>query len=224
MHQPPRNERQDVPGRSRRQFLKQSVATGATVAAAAALPLRAQENAEQPRAGNGAPDRRGSVAETLADFAVRLRYEDLPGDVVRTAKRTILDTIGCAIGGYQAGPSRIAVKLAAGVRATPGATVFCSGIKTSHELAVFANGVMIRYLDFNDGYITPKGGGHPSDTLAALLSSAEIAGRSGRDLITATALSYEVFCKVADVLDSSCRSRSRSPRVRVPSWQSRSAA
>jgi 2-methylcitrate dehydratase len=67
---------------------------------------------------------------------------------------------------------------------------------------VFANGVMIRYLDFNDGYITPKGGGHPSDTIAALLSSAEIAGSSGRDLILATALSYEVFCKVADVLDT----------------------
>jgi 2-methylcitrate dehydratase len=46
------------------------------------------------------------------------------------------------------------------------------------------------------------GGGHPSDTLAALLSCAEIAGRSGRDLIVATALSYEVFCKVADVLDT----------------------
>src|SRR6202030_1858806 len=92
-------------------------------------------------------------------FAVKLRYEDLPGDVVRTAKRTILDTIGCAIGGYQAGPSGIAIKLAAGVSATPGATVFCSGIKTSHDLAVFANGVMIRYLDFNDGYITPMGGG-----------------------------------------------------------------
>jgi hypothetical protein len=84
MHQPPRNTRQDAPGHTRRKFLKQSVATGATVAAAAALPVMAQENAERPRAGNGAPDRRGSVAETLADFAVRLRYEDLPGDVVRT--------------------------------------------------------------------------------------------------------------------------------------------
>jgi 2-methylcitrate dehydratase len=202
MDQNLRNERPDAPGHSRRQFLQQSAATGATVAAAAALPAMAQENAERPRVGNGSPDRRGSVAETLADFAVKLRYEDLPGDVVRTAKRTILDTIGCAIGGYQAGPSQIAIKLAAGVSATPGASVFCSGIKTSHELAVFANGVMIRYLDFNDGYITPKGGGHPSDTLAALISSAEIAGRSGRDLIVATALSYEVFCKVADVLDT----------------------
>jgi 2-methylcitrate dehydratase len=202
MDKPLWKELPDAPGNSRRQFLQQLVTTGATVTAAAALPVMAQENAERQRVGNESLDRRGSVAETLADFAAKLRYEDLPGDVVRTAKRTILDTIGCAIGGYQAGPSRIAINLAAGVSATPGATVFCSGITTSHELAVFANGVMIRYLDFNDGYITPMGGGHPSDTLAALLSSAEIAGRSGRDLIVATALSYEVFCKVADVLDT----------------------
>ena len=162
----------------------------------------AQDNADRPAPPNGSADRRNSIAQMLADYAVRIRYEDLPQDVVRTVKRTVLDTIGCAIGGYHAGPSRIAVKLAEGVKATPEATVFCSGIKTSHELAVFANGVMIRYLDFNDGYITPMGGGHPSDALAALISSAEIAGRSGSDLIVATALSYEVFCKVADVLDT----------------------
>jgi len=202
MDKPLRNEPIDGPRNSRRQFLQQLVTAGATATAAAALPAAAQESAERPRAGNGSADRRGAVAETLADYAVKLRYEDLPGDVVRTVKRTILDTIGCAIGGYQAGPSRIAIKLAAGVGATPGATVFCSGIKTSHELAVFANGVMIRYLDFNDGYITPMGGGHPSDTLAALIPSTEVAGRSGRDLIVATALAYEVFCKVADVLDT----------------------
>jgi 2-methylcitrate dehydratase len=200
MDKPLRDEMPEGRGKSRRQFLQ--LVTGATAIAAAALPAIAQENVERPGAGNASPNRRGSIAETLADYAVSLRYEDLPTNVVRTVKRTILDTIGCAIGGYQAGPSQIAIKLAGGVSETPGATVFCSGIKTSQERAVFANGVMIRYLDFNDGYITPMGGGHPSDTLAALISTAEIAGRSGRDLITATALSYEVFCKVADVLDS----------------------
>ena len=192
------HEMPEGPGHSRRLFLRQCVTAGA---AAAALPAFAQQNPERPAAGNS-PSGRGSVAGTLADYAVKLRYEDLPPDVVRTVKRTILDTIGCAIGGYEAGPSQIAVKLAAGVTATPGATVFCSGIKTSLDRAVFANGVMIRYLDFNDGYITPKGGGHPSDTLAALISCAEISGRSGRDLIVATAVAYEAFCKVADVLDT----------------------
>src|SRR5262249_58711616 len=43
--------------------------------------------------------------------------------------------------------------------------------------------------------------GHPSDMIAALLAAAERAGRRGRDLVTATVLAYEVFCKVADVFD-----------------------
>jgi 2-methylcitrate dehydratase len=176
------------------------MAAAGVAAGAAALPAMAQESSEQRR--STAESGRLSVAETLARYATTLKYEDLPQDVVRTVKRTILDTIGCAIGAYTAGPSRIAIKLAGGVSAKQGATVLCSGIKTSHELAVFANGVMMRYLDFNDGYITPMGGGHPSDTIAALLSSAETAERSGRDLILATALAYEVFCKVADVLDT----------------------
>jgi 2-methylcitrate dehydratase len=61
--------------------------------------------------------------------------------------------------------------------------------------------VLIRYLDFNDGYIG-LGSGHPSDTLAALLPCVEIAGGSGRDLIVATAIAYEVFTKIMDVLDT----------------------
>jgi 2-methylcitrate dehydratase len=186
------------PRQDRRGFLKQIAAASAAVGAAA-LPATAQERSEQrsPQASGQL-----SIAETLARYATNLTYEDLPREIVRTIKRTILDTVGCAIGGYAAGPSRIAIKLAGGVSAKQGATVLCSGITSSHELAVFANGVMMRYLDFNDGYITPMGGGHPSDTIAALLSSAEIAERSGRDLIVATALAYEVFCKVADVLDT----------------------
>jgi 2-methylcitrate dehydratase len=187
---------------SRRQLLQDMVGSGVSIAATATLPASAQEKPEFAAVRTEPAAKSGAVAETLADFAVGLRYEDLPGDVIRSVKRSILDTIGCAFGGYGAEPSRIASMLASRVTATPAATVLCSGITTSPDLAVFANGVMIRYLDYNDGYITPKGGGHPSDTIAALLSSAEIAGSSGHDLIVATALSYEVFCKVADVLDT----------------------
>ena len=142
-----------------------------------------------------------SIQEILARYATQLKYEDLPPEVIRTAKRIVLDTLGCAIGGHTAGPSRIAMKIASGVTAVNSATVLCSGIRTSPDLAVFANGVMIRYLDFNDGYIS-LGSGHPSDTLAALLTCAELGKRSGRDLIVATVLAYEGFCKVMDVLES----------------------
>jgi 2-methylcitrate dehydratase len=172
--------------------------------AAMALPAMAQEKMAQEKIAPSSTLESGpiDVAETLARYAINLKYEDLPEEVVRTAKRTILDTIGCGIGGYAAGPSQIAIKLASDVSAKQGASVLCSGFKTSPDLAVFANGVMIRYLDFNDGYVSfTHSPGHPSDTLAALLTAAELARCNGRDLITATVLSYEVFCKVLDVLE-----------------------
>ena len=129
------------------------------------------------------------LAETLAHYAAGLKYEDMPEDVVRLVKRTLLDTIGCTFGGYDAGPSKIAIKLAGDVTAKQPATVLISGTKTAPDLAVFANGVMIRYLDFNDAFVSlTHGAGHPSDTIAALLASAEVAGRSGRDRPTTASI------------------------------------
>ena len=186
----------------RRGFLKQVAAGGAAVGAAHALPAAAQEEKKGERRWSTLAPGETPLAVTLARYALNLKYEDLPAEVVRTARRTILDTIGCAIGGYRAGPSQIAVKLAGNVTAKTPATVLCAGFKTSPDLAAFANGVMIRFLDFNDGYISPVTGGHPSDMIAALLPCAEVASRSGRDLITATVLAHEIFAKIADVQET----------------------
>ena len=131
-----------------------------------------------------------------------LEYEDLPEDVIPHRQAQLLDTDQLAFGGYAAGPSRSPSSIAGDVSSKQPATVLIDGSKTSPELAVFANDVMIRYLDFNDAFVSlTHGAGHPSDTIAALLTPAEIGARSGRDLITATVLAYEVFCKVADVFD-----------------------
>jgi 2-methylcitrate dehydratase len=175
---------------ARRHFLRQVAAAGLAVGTPT-IPVMAQTGQSRP-----------TLAETLARFATELNYEDIAEDVIRIAKRSILDTIGCAFGGYGTGPSKIAIKLASDVSSKQPATVLFSGIRTSADLAVFANGVMIRYLDFNDAFVSlTHGAGHPSDTIAALLTSAEVTGRSGRDLVTATVLAYEVFCKIADVFD-----------------------
>src|SRR5271154_5025158 len=131
------------PGGTRRHFLGQLAAAG-LAAGAPAFPAMAQTGQSSSTAGRD----QVSLAETLARYATELRYEDLPEDVIRIAKRSILDTVGCAFGGYGAGPSKIAVKLASDVSSKQAATVLFSDIKTSPELAVFANGVMIRYLDF----------------------------------------------------------------------------
>ena len=141
-----------------------------------------------------------SIAEQLSSYATNLRYEDLPSETVHQAKRLIIDTIGCAAGGYDSEPSRIALDIASSVTSGEPATILVSNRATSPDLAAFANGVMIRYLDFNDGY-TSRESGHPSDTIAATLAATEVSGSGGKRLITSTVLAYEVFCRICDAVD-----------------------
>ncbi|PKB79118.1 MAG: hypothetical protein BZY88_14915 [SAR202 cluster bacterium Io17-Chloro-G9] len=141
-----------------------------------------------------------NIAERLSSFSASLRYQDIPEDVVHQTKRMIIDTLGCAFGGYSGQPSKLARDLAATVSSTQPATVLGSGQTTSPDLAAFANGIMIRYLDFNDGY-TSKESGHPSDSIAATLAATEVARAGGQRFITATVVAYEAFCRVCDAVD-----------------------
>src|SRR5205085_12156747 len=68
---------------------------------------------------------------------------------------------------------------------------------SSAEWATFVNGLLIRYLDYNDTYLSLEPA-HPSDNIAAVLGAGEIAQANGRDLIVATALAYEVQCRLCD--------------------------
>ena len=138
-----------------------------------------------------------NLAEQLSSYATSLHYRDLPSDVVHLTKRMIIDTIGCALGGYTSEPSKIVRDLAGTVTSTQPASIIGSGLSSSPDLATFANGVMIRYLDYNDGY-TSKESGHPSDSIAAVLSATELAGLGGRRAITATVVAYEAFCRLGD--------------------------
>ena len=138
-----------------------------------------------------------TIAEQMSSWTVGLHYSHLPAEVAHLAKRMIIDTIGCAIGAYTSEPSKIARYLASTVTSTQPCTVIGSGQTTSPDLATFANGVMIRYLDYNDGY-TSQESGHPSDSIAAVLSATEMAGLGGRRAITATVAAYEAFCRLGD--------------------------
>ena len=141
-----------------------------------------------------------TIAQQLSSYATSLHYRDLPAEVTHQAKRMIIDTLGCALGGYTSEPSKIARDLASSVTCRQPATILGSGQATSPDLATFANGIMIRYLDYNDGY-TSKESGHPSDSIAAVLSSAEVARAGGRRVIVATVLAYETFCRICDAVD-----------------------
>ena len=138
------------------------------------------------------------IAEKLASYGTSLTYEDIPPEAVHKAKQLLIDTLGCAIGGYTSEPARIARMNADRVsQCDLPATVLGSGRKSLPELATFANGVMIRYLDYNDSFVS-KGGGHPSDNFAPILTCADAIHADGKEVITAAVLAYEVFGRLFD--------------------------
>jgi 2-methylcitrate dehydratase len=128
--------------------------------------------------------------KSMAEFATRLSYADLPHEVVHDCKRRIIDTVGCAIAAFDAEPARVARSVAARAVVPDGATVIGTSHRTLPELAAFANSVASRYLEGNDTY--PGGGGHPNDNLLPVLAIAEAARGSAQTAITAIVLAYEV--------------------------------
>src|SRR5437762_4244034 len=138
-----------------------------------------------------------NLAHRLARYANNLRFEDLPEKTVHEVKRRFIDSLGCAMGAISGEPARIARILACTVRSTPSASVIGTRHESSPEWAAFSNGVHFRYLDYTDPYLSLEPA-HPSDNIAAVLAAGEPARAHGRDIITATALAYEVQCRLCD--------------------------
>jgi 2-methylcitrate dehydratase len=138
-----------------------------------------------------------SLAHQLADYACALRFEDLSKDVVHEVKRRVIDSLGCALGAWNEKPCVIARKVASDFSARQGSTIIGTNHKAPPDWAAFANGCCIRYFDYNDTYLS-KEPAHPSDNISAALAVAESVGATGRELITAIALAYEVQCRFCD--------------------------
>ena len=137
------------------------------------------------------------LAARLSRYCQSLCYDDLPNTVVHEVKRRILDSLGCALGALTAPPCRIARQLAQAVKVPHGATLWGTGHRTLPDLAAFANGALVRYLDFNDTYLA-KEPAHPSDNIAAILAVGEASRASGQRVIQATVLAYELQCRFCD--------------------------
>lgn len=142
-----------------------------------------------------------TVTRALARFAQRVTFESLQEKTVEEVKRRVIDTLGCLISGYDQDASIAARKLADRYQLENGATIIGSGKKAAVDYATFANGTAIRYLDYNDTYLSVEPL-HPSDVIAPLLALAEVRGISTRRLIAAIAAAYEIgviFCDAASL-------------------------
>ena len=138
-----------------------------------------------------------TLAHQLAEYACALRFEDLSKNVVHEVKRRVIDSLGCALGAWNEEPCVIARKVASDFSARQGSTIIGTNHKAPPDWAAFANGCCIRYFDYNDTYLS-KEPAHPSDNISAALAVAESVGATGRELITAIALAYEVQCRFCD--------------------------
>jgi 2-methylcitrate dehydratase len=134
-----------------------------------------------------------AITSQIADFAAALAYRDLPPEVVHAARQHLIDSLGCAIGGYRCEAAAMGRRLGRGAvpAAHPG-RVLGFGEPATADSAAFINTAMIRYLDFND----TVHGGHPSDSLGGLLALAEAAEADGARLLTAMVVSYEVTTRL----------------------------
>lgn len=138
-----------------------------------------------------------SEVQQLATFVVRATYDDLSEHARRELKTRVLDSLGCAIGALEGEPIAMLREHLAELGGNPLATTIGGG-KTAPDRAALYNGALVRYLDFNDTYLAPRESCHPSDNLAPVLAGAEYADASGRDLMAALAVAYQVQCRLCD--------------------------
>ena len=128
----------------------------------------------------------------MARFALEAGADGLDRDVVDRVEQVVLDAIGCSLGAFASPPVEV-LRATFGDRAgTPEATVLGTDDRVPVEYAALLNGAMVRYLDYNDCYVSGTSVCHPSDHVPPLVAVAEAEGATGRELVEAIVVAYEV--------------------------------
>lgn len=138
----------------------------------------------------------GQQIEKLAHFVATTQWEDIPEAVQRQAKLVFLDTLGVILAGSERPEvQQLRERLAA--TAGAGATVLARGWP-AHDprTAALLNGVAGRAIELCEG-LRLVSGQAAMQVLPGVLASAESAGRSGREMITALVLGYDVAGRLA---------------------------
>jgi 2-methylcitrate dehydratase PrpD len=130
----------------------------------------------------------------LASFVAETSYDAIPPEVRHEAKRLLLDGIGCALGGYTLDAGRIAISTFRRWGGHPGATIVGDGGRMPAPHAAYLNAKLGNLLDMDDVLLNI---GHLSPVVQwSALALGEEEGRSGRDLLAAFALGFEVGARV----------------------------
>ena len=140
-----------------------------------------------------------TITAGMSRWAAGLTYAQLSQEAVYQAKRFLLDSVGCALGGYQQHDVKIALEVLDEIAGNGPATVIGTGRRIDPVSASLANGLMIRCMDYNDIY-WKQDPSHPSDIFPAALAGCERAKSDGKELIVGLVLGHEFemrFCEAA---------------------------
>ncbi|MSQ51030.1 MAG: MmgE/PrpD family protein [Betaproteobacteria bacterium] len=141
-----------------------------------------------------------SVSRKMVRWANALGYAALPAEIQHESKRALVDAIGCAIGGYGCDAHLIAQRVLNKLGGAVEATVIGAGVKTSVMNAAVLNGIMLRYLDYNDVYVVPVGkmvaGGHLGEVIPGALAVAEHRHIAGKEFLATIVAGYELSARM----------------------------
>ena len=133
------------------------------------------------------------VTRRLAEFVACAPSEAIPTEARVQAKRALLDTLGVVLAGSREAASQIVAAMVREQGGVPEATVLGHGWRAPAGEAALANGTSGHALDFDD--VSSPMRGHPSiPLLPAVLALGEKLGVSGRELVEAFVLGFEVEC------------------------------
>jgi 2-methylcitrate dehydratase len=137
-----------------------------------------------------------STLREICSFAEAVSARELTAAQEDAMALRVLDAVGCALAAARAPDVE---RACAAVLAMGGGRQ--SGVilrePSSADRAAFLNGFMVRYLDFNDTYLSLEPC-HPSDLVSTALAVGEAEGRSGRQALRALAAGYHVLCALCD--------------------------
>ncbi len=137
-------------------------------------------------------------ASALAHHVCRTGYADLPASTVDSARRDILDTFGCMLGG--SGSPGISELFAVVSRwgGLAESRVLLRGISLPGPQAALLNASMGHALDFDDTLDT-GGSIHPGvSVLGAVLAVSDSLGNvTGEEMLLAVALGLDISCRIA---------------------------
>jgi 2-methylcitrate dehydratase len=147
-----------------------------------------------------------TITVRMARWAAALEYRHLSQEAVYQAKRFLLDSVGCALGGCKQHDLSIVLDVLKEVAARGPATVIGSGQRVDPVSASLANALMIRCMDYNDIY-WKQDPSHPSDIFPAAMACCERANSDGKELIVGFVLGHEFEMRLCEAAFPGIRER-----------------